>query len=98
MAVAGAEAVVLAGLGDRFQYVEALRDVAERRVLRPELGVGVDEEELAAAGVRCAGVGHRDRAGRIGRTGEVLVRDRVARTAAAAAGRVTALQHEDLAR
>src|SRR4051794_2755079 len=78
LAVAGAVAVVLAVGRDLLQNVETLRDVPERCVLRRQRGVGVAEEELAAARVGLPGVGHRKGAGGIRRSGQVLVGDRVA--------------------
>src|SRR5581483_6040362 len=89
--------------GDRLQDVQALGDRAERRVVRAERGVLVDQEELAAVGAR-PGVGHRhgpglvgDRAGGPGRAEvvQVLVLELVPGAAGAGAGRVAALQHVD---
>src|SRR5581483_3498379 len=50
LAVTGAVGVVRALRGDRLQDVQALGDRAERRVVRAERGVLVDQEELAAVG------------------------------------------------
>src|SRR5262245_15430906 len=73
---------------------QAALDRPERRVIRRQLCVLVDEEELAAVGTG-PGVGHRHRAGRILRAGEVLVIELVSRSAAAGPGRIAALEHVD---
>src|SRR5260221_9997804 len=77
--------------------VQTRHDGAERRVTRRERSVLVDEEELAAVAVGCARVSHRHGSRRVRRSGQVLVSEPVARSAAARTGWVAALQHEDAA-
>src|SRR5262245_30721004 len=84
---------VSTGSGHLLDDAQTRRDRAERRVVRRQLGVLVDEEELAAVGSG-PGVGHRYGCCRVGCSGQVLIGELVARSAAARAGRIAALQHE----
>src|SRR4051812_4479068 len=81
---------------DLVDDLHPVHDVAEDRVLpvQPRRGIGGDDEELTAVGVR-AGVGHRERAAHDLVVVE-LVLERVAGAAAAGAGGVAALDHEAL--
>ncbi|RSM55750.1 XRE family transcriptional regulator [Actinoplanes sp. ATCC 53533] len=91
--------------GDPVQGAQAGRcHAAEDRVVRAQRGVAVDQEELAAVGVR-AGVGHGQHAagvhlalaGRVGRrrrqAGGQFIAVAVAGAALAGPARVSALQH-----
>src|SRR3712207_6707738 len=52
LAVAGAVRVVAAGLRHAVEHLEPGRDAPERRVVRRQRAVAVDEEELAAVRTR----------------------------------------------
>jgi hypothetical protein len=80
---------------DLLQDVETAGNPRERCVTRGQLGVLVDEEELAAARMRLAGIGHGHRPGRVRRARQVLVGDRVARSPGPRACRIAALKDED---
>src|SRR5207248_4466320 len=81
-------------LGDLVQYLEArVGDAAEHLVVRRELRVAVDHEELAAAGVRRGRLGHRQDAAAVAQLREDLVRDGLTGSAGAVALRVATLQH-----
>ncbi len=87
--------------GDDVDDLDALDDAAEDRIISIEAWrVLVDDEELAAAGIAAALVGHRDDTARVGEVAE-LVLDIVAGTATAhearigiARGGITSLNHE----
>src|SRR3954468_19454317 len=81
---------------DLVDDLHAIDDVPEDRVLavEPRRGIGRDDEELAAVGVR-TGVRHRQRTADDLVLVE-LVLERVAGAAAAGAGRIAALDHEVL--
>ena len=58
------------------EYIEARNDLAKRGVIRRELGILEDKEELAAVGASSS-VGHSQGASRVGRAREIFVREGV---------------------
>lgn len=83
--------IICSFASDGIEYIEARNDLAERGVIRRELGVLEDEEELAAVGAGSS-IGHSQRAPRVGRPGEIFIRKGVSGAARAGGRGVSALE------